>query len=182
MNTPQVLLRAMEPDDIDLLYRWENDMSIWNVSNTLAPFSRHILQKYIETSHLDIYQTKQLRLMIDYYENNNEKRTVGMIDLFDFDPYHNRAGVGILIGDDGDRGKGIAGMALENLIYYSFSTLKLHQLFCNIGISNKISIKLFEKHGFQCCGQKKHWLKVSSGYEDEYIFQLINNDQDGTEW
>ncbi len=173
MSTEKITLRAMEPEDIEILYRWENDMLIWNVSNTLAPFSRHILQKYIETSHLDIYQTKQLRLMIDYKENDDFK-TVGMIDLFDFDPYHNRAGIGILIGEKSDRGKGIAGMALENLIYYAFSTLKLNQLFCNIGATNQVSIHLFEKYGFEKCGHKKQWLRTLNGFEDELLFQLIN--------
>ena len=176
MDTPRVILRAMEPEDIDLLYRWENDMSIWNVSNTLAPFSRHILQKYIETSHLDIYQTKQLRLMIDYiHDEENKCRTVGMIDLFDFDPYHNRAGIGILIGDASDRGKGIAGLALKNLIHYAFNTLKLHLLYCNIEATNEASINLFKKFGFEICGQKKQWLKTLDGFDDEYLLQLINN-------
>ena len=64
----EIILRALEPTDIDALYKWENDPEIWHVSNTCTPYSKYILEKYIENSHLDIYQVKQLRLMIDIRE------------------------------------------------------------------------------------------------------------------
>src|SRR5512145_129569 len=60
MPETEILLRAVEPYDIDVLYRWENDTEIWRVSNTITPFSKFILEKYIESAHLDIYQAKQL--------------------------------------------------------------------------------------------------------------------------
>jgi diamine N-acetyltransferase len=170
-----VLLRAIEPADIDLLYKWENDPSIWKVSNTFAPFSMYILQKYIENSHLDIYQTRQLRLMIDLAnKSDNNKKTVGAIDIFDFDPFHLRAGIGILIGGKLDRNHGIASDALKELIQYAFNVLGLHQLFCNITTDNTPSLKLFEKVGFSICGRKKDWIKFQQGYIDELILQLIN--------
>jgi diamine N-acetyltransferase len=172
-----VVLRAVEPSDIELLYKWENDPVIWRVSNTVTPFSKYILQKYIESSHLDIYQTKQLRLMIDLKDVIKEVKTVGAIDLFDFDPYHLRAGVGILIGGKQDRNQGIATNALSELIRYTFDILGLHQLYCNITIDNKASLRVFEKHGFVVCGTKKDWIKRQQGFTDELMLQLINTEK-----
>ncbi|WP_227625579.1 hypothetical protein [Geofilum rubicundum] len=40
IQNDEVLLRAVEPGDVDLLYDWENRMELWPVSNTLAPFSK----------------------------------------------------------------------------------------------------------------------------------------------
>lgn len=77
----QVKLRALEPEDIDLLFDWENNPENWAVTNTLAPFSRLILQSYLDNSHLDIYQTRQLRLMIDVLQPSHAAVTVGAIDL-----------------------------------------------------------------------------------------------------
>ena len=146
-NNPEIALRALEPSDIDLLYNWENDPDNWRVSNTITPYSKHILKKYLENSHLDIYQTKQLRLMIDLKDKNLKTiKTIGTIDLFDFDPYHNRAGIGILIGDKSERKKGYASAALENLVHYAFHTLQLNQIYCNILTDNKESLILFQKH------------------------------------
>jgi diamine N-acetyltransferase len=174
MVKSEMILRAPEIRDIDLLYRWENDPEIWQVSNTIAPFSKYILEKYIENAHLDIYQVKQLRLMIDVQENTSHLRTIGTIDLFDFDPYHNRAGIGILIGDKSDRSKGYATRALGKFIDYCFNTLQLHQLYCNITTGNDDSLKLFMKCGFTTTGRKTDWIKVPGKYLDELILQLIN--------
>ena len=54
-------LRALEPGDIELMYAWENDTEIWGVSGTLAPFSRHTLERFIEEQQFDIFQTRQQR-------------------------------------------------------------------------------------------------------------------------
>lgn len=170
----KINLRALEPEDIDLLYKWENDRTIWLLSNTIVPFSRYILTKYIESAHLDIYQTRQLRLMIDIQLLDNTHKTVGAVDLFDFEPFHLRAGVGILIGDDAERGKGYAGAALNEIIEYSFSVLQLKQLYCNIEPDNLVSMNLFKKHGFELAGTKKMWLKYDGGFKDECLLQLIN--------
>ncbi len=174
MPETEIFLRAVEPYDIDVLYRWENDPEIWQVSNTITPFSKFILEKYIETAHLDIYQAKQLRLMIDVSENRGVPRTVGTADLFDFDPFHNRAGVGILVGNRSDRNKGIATLALRKLIDYSFNTLQLHQLYCNITRGNSDSLRLFKKCGFKIAGRKADWIKTPGGYVEELFLQLLN--------
>ncbi|MBN2347947.1 MAG: GNAT family N-acetyltransferase [Bacteroidales bacterium] len=171
----RIQLRALEPEDLDLLYKWENDTRIWTVSNTIAPFSRFVIKKYLENSHLDIYQTRQLRLMIDLYLSADKPVTIGAIDLFDFDPFHNRAGVGILIAEYEYQGKGYASLALNELIEYAFSLLHLHQLYCNVLTDNKTSLKLFINHGFRKVGIKKEWIKTTGTYKDEYTLQLINN-------
>lgn len=163
-------LRAPEPEDLEHLYVWENNPEIWTVSNTITPFSRFTLKNYIETSHFDIYQTKQLRLMIDIAIS---RKTIGTIDLFDFDPYHCRAGIGILIGDISEQRKGYANEALDILIEYCFSTLGLNQLYCNIRKDNCGSISLFQKKGFVQCGEKKDWLKTPDGWQNELTFQLL---------
>lgn len=171
-----IRLRALEPGDVDLLYDWENNSGIWSISNTIVPFSRFILEKYIADSHLDLFQTKQLRLMIDLIHQENDK-TIGAIDLFDFDPMHSRAGIGILISNEENRSRGYASEAISVLINYAFRILQLHQLYCNIDSDNKISMKLFKKFSFEVIGEKKEWIKTPEGWKSEYMLQLINKDQ-----
>lgn len=167
-----ISLRAPEPEDLDLLYIWENEPSIWQVSGTLTPFSRYILKQYLEHAAKDIYQVKQLRLMIQLISNH---RPVGAVDLFDFEPHHRRAGLGILIADPSDRRQGYAREALETMTAYCFDVLHLHQVYCNIAAGNKASIKLFEEAGFKESGRKKEWLFDGSTYEDELLFQRVNS-------
>ncbi|PIF06111.1 MAG: GNAT family N-acetyltransferase [Draconibacterium sp.] len=164
-----VSLRPLEPEDINLLYQWENNAEIWEASNTKTPFSRYLLAEYIKASAKDIYETRQLRLIIQ----NKETKPIGAIDLFDFEPFHLRAGVGILIHNTADRNRGYAFDALMALKAYALETLGLKQLYANISVDNKISIKLFEKSGFTKSGVKKAWLKTASGWKDELIYQII---------
>jgi diamine N-acetyltransferase len=167
-----IFLRAPELTDVDLLYSWENNTDTWAVSNTVTPFSRHVLMQYLDTAHLDIYTTKQLRLMICA----GDERALGCIDIFDFDPNNSRAGVGILIAAETDRKQGYATEALALLIDYCFSTLNLRQLFCNIITGNVASVKLFQKHGFVITGTKKQWVRAGDEWQDEYILQLLKEE------
>lgn len=172
MTGPEIHLRALEPADIDLLYEWENDPAIWHLGNTFTPFSRFLLEQYLLTAQNDIFSSKQLRLMIDLNHPGALLPTIGSIDLFDFDPYHHRAGIGILITAE-HRRKGYASEALGLLKNYAFTLLDLHQLYCNIDKDNNKSISLFNKQGFEKCGEKKDWLWHNGIWHDELMLQCI---------
>jgi diamine N-acetyltransferase len=166
----KIYLRALEPEDLDFIYSIENDESIWHVSNTQTPYSKFLIRQYLENAHQDIFEAKQLRLAICL---NATDTAIGLIDLFEFDPTHQRAGVGIVISNDVDKNNGIGTEALSLIIDYAFKQLQVHQLFANIGVENEISIALFSKFGFEKIGIKKDWNKVNGEYEDEILYQLL---------
>ena len=175
MNTLKgntIYLRALEPNDLDFVYEMENDESIWEISNTQTPYSRFLIRQYLENAHQDIYEAKQLRLAIC---KNDDFSAIGLIDLFEFDPKNNRAGIGILIKNSENRTQGFGSEALELLIDFAFQQLNLNQLFANINPENKASTRLFAKFGFENIGIKKQWNLVNGQYKDEALFQLINN-------
>jgi diamine N-acetyltransferase len=173
MNGLKVSLRALEPDDVEILYKWENDRAIWHLSNTLTPMSRFTLEQYVLNAGHDLYATHQVRMMIDINDPGDGIKTIGSIDLFEYEPTHQRAGVGILLHDR-FRGKGYASEALDLLIDYAFDTLQLHQLFTNISTDNVESTRLFESKGFQFIGTKKDWNRIRNKWQDESMFQLIH--------
>jgi len=165
-----IYLRALEPEDLEFIHKIENDESFWEISNTETPYSKFLIKQYLEESHKDIYQVKQLRLVISNYEDE----PLGLIDVFDFDFKNRRAGIGILIIDSTDRNNGHGSEALKLLTNYCFSHLNLHQLYCNITEGNTASIKLFNHHGFKEVGLKKDWNLVNGSFKNEYIYQKIN--------
>ncbi len=166
-----IYLRALEPEDLEFIHAIENDEAIWEISNTITPYSKYLIKQYLEQAHKDIFEVKQLRLVISSYK----EEPLGMIDLFDFDFKNRRAGVGILVKETNNRGKGYGYEALELLTDYSFTHLGLHQLYCNISEENEASIKLFTNQGFKKIGLKKDWIQSNGSYKNEYLFQLINN-------
>ena len=167
-----IYLRALEPNDLEFIYAVENNESIWEVSNTQTPYSRFLIKQYLKNANQDIYEAKQLRLAIC---KDQDFPAVGLIDLFDFDPKNNRAGVGILIQNQEERNIGIGTEALGLLIQFAFTQLNLHQLYANIDSENKPSLTLFTKFEFQKIGIKKQWNLVNGKYKDEILFQLINH-------
>lgn len=166
-----IYLRALEPNDLEFVYAMENDESIWEVSNTYTPYSRFLVRQYLENAQQDIYEAKQLRLAICQDE---DFPAIGLIDLFEFDPKNNKAGVGIVIQKNENKRQNIGSEALELLIKYAFHNLNLHQLYANISVENVASIALFTKFGFEKIGIKKDWILLNNHYQDEAMFQLIN--------
>lgn len=169
LENETVRLRALEPEDLELLYRWENNPELWKLGSTLSPYSRYILKEYIRESHRDIYDTKQLRFMIELCQSG---AAIGTIDLYDFEPHHRRAAVGILL-DQPYQGNGFAAQAMSALMDYAFSFLKLHQLYVHIPIDNEPSKTLFARCGFVLSGIMKEWVITEKGFTDVMIMQKV---------
>lgn len=165
---PTIHLRALEPEDLELLYRIENNDVLWRVGSTNVPYSRYVLRDYIANTRSDIYADRQLRLMIE----DSEHHVVGIIDLVNFDPRHLRAEVGIVICDD-HRRQYYATAAVQELCRYARETLHLHQLYVIIDVENQAAAQLFHNAGFQNESTLHDWLYADSGYHDAVLMQTF---------
>lgn len=164
-----IIIRAAEPKDAELIYNWENDQEIWRVSDTYMPYSLYQIESFLLNNN-DLFSTRQIRFIIE--EKNNSK-PIGCIDIYDFDPIHLRAGIGILIQKN-FRKQGLAKESLQLIIDYCFNVLMLKQIFCFVDSLNIDSLNLFKNIGFEQCGYRKEWIKTPEGFIDEYEFQYIN--------
>ena len=170
MNLPIVKLRAMEPEDLDLLYQIENDSSIWHVGTNNVPYSRYVLHDYIAHASGDIYTDKEVRMMID----NEKGETVGIVDLVNFSPQHQRAEIGIVI-KDGCRNLGYANAAIRKIMSYAHDVVHLHQLYAIVEATNEISLNLFESLGFSRSICLKEWTFNGNTYVDAIVIQKFLN-------
>lgn len=162
-------LRAPEPEDLDCMLQFENTPSLWEVGNATGPYSRFYLKQYIETNKNDLYSDTQLRLMIEA----PDKQVVGIIDLFNFEPYHSRAEVGIVIAET-HRQQGIGTLALDLLARHCFDYLGIHQLYAYIDVTNDASRRLFQKIGFEECASLKDWMRTGKTYRNVVMVQRLN--------
>ena len=167
LENGKIQLRAVEPEDLDRLYAWENNPQLWVVGNTRNPYSRFILKQYILDSDKDIYETHQLRLMM---VSKATGETVGTVDLFDFDIHHSRIALGLFV-DPSFQGKGFAKAALHLVEEYVFNFLQLNQLYCHISETNTASRQMFEKEHYETNGILKNWIKTPEGFENIIVFQ-----------
>lgn len=163
-------LRAPEPEDLDCMLQFENTPALWEVGCASGPYSKFHLKQYLETTHNDLYLDRQLRLMVVSCQNV----VVGIVDLFNFEPFHNRAEVGIVI-DKAFRHQGIGREALKCLIHHAFHHLGLHQLVAYIDVTNMASRKLFSQCGFTESACLKDWIRKGETYKDVVLMQLLSS-------
>ena len=169
LSNDRVYLRAMEPEDLEVLYEMENDPSFWEVSSFTVPYSHYVLKQYIESSASDMYADKQLRLMI---VRKSDDMVIGTVDVTDFIPLHSRGAVGIAIEEE-YRKKGYAKDALSLLCDYVFEFLRLKQLYAHIPADNEASLALFTACGFQQWGLVKALVQTGGPYYDALMTQLV---------
>ena len=168
LKNDRIELRSPEPEDLELLYRMENDTKLWSVGCNTLPYSRHTLRAYLEQSTQNLYAESQARFIIAL--NNGE--SAGIIDLVNFDPHNSRAEVCIGILDE-YRQQGVATEALLLLKSYALDFLHLHQLYAYIPSDNAASLQLFKKAGFETTALLKEWISDNAQYKDVYIMQII---------
>lgn len=164
----KISLRAIEPEDLDMLYHIENDKDLWNVGATNVPYSRYVLRDYIANTASDIYTDRQLRLIIE----NDGNDIIGIVDLVNFDPRHLRAEIGIVIRKE-FRGCGYAKETIQSLLDYVRNILHLHQIYAYSDVCNSVAVRLFQEVGFCKTAVLKDWLTTRDGYADAVLMQYF---------
>ncbi len=163
-----VRLRAMEPEDLDALYRIENDRDVWDVGENNVPYSRYILHDYIANASADIYADKQVRMVVE----NEEGQLVGVADVVNFCPSHARAEVSIVICRE-HRKKGYARAVIRQIMEYALRTLHLHQLYAVVREDNMPSLNLFSSLGFKSKMVLEDWLFDGKDYHNAVVMQFF---------
>ena len=165
---PEVTLRAIEPEDLDLLYRIENDVKLWNVGTSNVPYSRYTLHDYIASSCGDIYIDRQVRMMIE----NSQRQVVGIVDIVNFDPSNRRAELGLVI-EEPFRHQGYGMSTIRQIAAYALNVLHLHQLFAFIDARNEACLQLFRELGCVETSRLKDWLFDGVEYHEAVVMQMI---------
>ena len=164
-------LRALEPEDLELLYTIENDTEMWNVGSQTAPLSRFHLRDYIANNACDIYKDEQVRYIIEVTEGKR-KEAIGIIDLFNFSPQHNRAELGVAILKKHAR-CGYAQRAISEISKIGKNIIHLKQIYAIVPEEHHASLRMLEKSGFCFGGTLKEWLYNGEKYANATIMQLF---------
>jgi len=168
LKSSKIKLRAVEPEDLDLMYLIENDTELWPCGNNSVPFSHYALKQYIAESTNDFFRDRQLRLVIE----KTDGVSVGFVDLQNYNPQHHRAEVGIVVVPEQQR-QGLATEALRLLAGYVSNHLGIHQLYALVPDGNPASKALFQKCGYKETATLQDWLSTPAGWQSVSVFQLL---------
>ena len=159
-----ISLRALEPEDLELVYAIENDQALWSWGCNSVPLSRYTVRQYLQEQQGDIYKDGQVRLVIEA-----EGVAVGIVDLSSFEPRHQRAEVGIVILS-AHQAKGYATAALAALHRYAKDRLHLSTLYAYVSEQNHPAQTLFRRLRYTETAHLPHWIE---GRETATMFQLL---------
>lgn len=165
-------LRAVEPEDAEMMWRVESDSTQWRENGMMAPYSMRNLREYAENYDADPIRTGQLRLIAELKTagaETAESRFTGIVDLFDISPTGRTAFVGIYIRAE-QRGKGYATRLLRILEEYCRLLLNLRILAGKVSETNMASRTMFEHAGYRLEGELKQWLLNGSETHSLLIF------------
>ena len=165
----EIILRALEPEDLDVLYSVENDIELWSVGYTTVPYSRYLLHNYIANSTCDIYADRQMRLMAETADGGE---VVGIVDITGYEPRHNRAELGLVVRKQ-YRNMGYGNQIVEKMIEYAHEVIHLHQLYVVVDTDNTASIELFKNCGFLVSHYLKDWLFDGEKYRNAAFVTLF---------
>ena len=164
-----VILRALEPEDLELLYTIENDPEVWDVTALGAPCSRYALKQYVAAQQA-LGECDQLRLVAALRDGG---RAIGIADLTGYDAIDRRAEIGIVLLSS-ERGKGYGAATLSLIEAYARDRLRLHSLLARTATEgNDAALALFRSAGYEQAGTLKDWHYSKGKYCDMALFQKI---------
>lgn len=169
LENSKIRLRPLEPSDLEFLYLWENDTSLWQYGDTRAPLSKELLENYIQNYDANILTAKQIRLMI---VEKMSDTIIGTVDLYDVDIYNSRASIGLLIIPE-FQGKGFGKETITLLEDYVLNSIGLSQLVNYIPETNINCLSLFKKLGYEQTGCLLHWHRIGREFQNVIVMQHI---------
>ena len=167
-----VYLRAAERDDIPRFAAWFND---YRTSRTLAlraPMSIPMEEAWFERMAAD--QGKGGYLFTACLLADD--RPIGNVGLFELDLVNGSAGLGIMIGEPGDRGRGHGTDMLEALMGFGFASLRLERIWLDVYDFNPGARRVYERVGFRHEGTLRHAIFREGRFGDVHRMAMLSGE------
>lgn len=170
----RVYFRALEPEDYKISVKWRNDDEINSMIGGPKYFvSSEYEKKWVENKILG--NSTDTALAVCLKEN---KKYIGNVYLSEID-WINRSGrCPILIGDKNERGKGFATEAQLLILKFAFYERGLNRVFAHVLESNKASLRMYEKCGYQKEGILRHSVYKNGKFENQFILSILRSEFD----
>lgn len=166
----EIVLRAIETHDLDIMQVWANDPSIqYMLGGWHFPTNRNDQEKWYQ--NLSCNSMHQRFLVIDKDSNK-----IGMANLVNINFKDGNAELGLLL-DPKYQGKGFGKYIVNALTKYAFEELRLNRLETSIIATNKPSLSLFlNKCNWKQEGILRKWYFRKGEYIDKMMLSILVNE------
>lgn len=170
-----VSLRLPHYDDVPYLKSWINNPRTAQYLTIYLPMTDEDEKKWVEKARSK--QSDHLAFVIDVHDMYLQRTPVGVISLEKVDRRNRTTSLGLFIGDESYRQKGVATTALNLILEYAFMTLNVHNVWLSVISGNKPAYDTYTKCGFihDATLRDKHYR--DGRYVGEIIMSILR-----TEW
>lgn len=167
----KIILRAIEQEDNSMLLELINDPDTEKmIGGKSWPVSFDSQMNWY--NKLENNSTVMRCIIADKKDNS----PLGTIIISDIDYPNGNGHIHIKMAKNNVRGKGYGTDAINTIVKYAFSELRLHCIFANIISYNIASIKLFEKCGFQKEGILRDRIYKNGQYNDVFVYSKLSGE------
>ncbi len=165
-----VRLRAREPEDEPLLYRWFNDPEVTEHLSLRYPLSHKAQREYIEKASDPGYRDLNLAIV------THEGQLIGGCGLEDTSAENRSAILGIAIGDKKFWDGGYGTDAMRTLCRFGFDMMNLHRIQLDVYAGNERARHVYEKIGFRLEVTKRQAIYKLGQYRDVHVMGLLEGE------
>jgi ribosomal-protein-alanine N-acetyltransferase len=166
-----VVLRPLEPKDVDSLYGFRND---WDVIQYLvgfsAGYSRANLEAWIKT------HSNRADEVLWTIADKATDRSIGHVGLYRIDNRVRKAEFGIVVGDRSRWNSGLGHRITDAVLGWAFAQLNLHKVTLTVLMDNPRAIHLYEAIGFQREGVLRDEQFRDGAYRDVLMMSLLEGE------
>ncbi|MEM8859902.1 MAG: GNAT family protein [Chloroflexota bacterium] len=168
----RVTLRAITEDDLESLWRFNNDLEVELAGGGDPPMPQALAR--LQAS----YQAKLSHGDRDGTEFAIEADNlfIGHCALFRFDHVARTCELGITIGDRNFWGQGYGREAVRLLLDYGFRYHNLHRIFLSVNGNNERAIRAYNACGFVKEGQLRSHVWHDNGYVDLLFMGILREE------
>lgn len=165
-----VYLSPMKMDDLEMYVKWMNDREVTDGTNSTCK----IINDFSEKAWMEkILDRAQYTFSIMLKENDT---LIGNCGIMNPNFIHGTAEIGILIGEEENRGRGLGEEVIELLLDYGFNQLRLHNMNLGVFSFNEQAIACYQKLGFKEYGRRHESYFLDGKWHDEIDMEILEKD------
>lgn len=138
-----VAIGPLIPEDLAALFRWVNDVKSAGLDIAYRPVDGVAFNAW-----LGAYATDASKVLFVIRRCGNPA-PCGYIQITNIHPVHRSADIGIRIGSDEDRGRGLGKAALKLAVDYAWNHLNLNRIQLTVLATNLRAVRAYKAVGFE---------------------------------
>ncbi len=170
-----VAIGPLVPEDSAAIFRWVNDVKSASLDVAYRPVDGVAFNAWLGTFATD---TSKVLFVICRRQN---PAACGYIQITNIHSIHRSADIGIRIGSDEDRGRGMGRAALSLAVNYAWNHLNLNRVQLTVLATNVRAVRAYKAVGFQEEGLFRRAVFINGNWTDVLAMAILRPELAQTE-